>query len=132
MLTRLATGTLFVVMAAACIAVAAAPPPATQVATPIVLKSQDIRLPGPGAIYTGAGSEVLNQNCLMCHSPTFVDKQPALSGSAWQAEVLKMKNVFGAAIDPKQIAAIVQALVARHGLPTGGGEKEPAAAGASG
>jgi len=105
---------------------------AASAATVIQLQSQDIKLPGPGTAYTGQGADVLNQNCALCHSPTFVNTQPALSAAAWQAEVLKMKNVFGAPIAVDSVPVIVKVLLERHGTPTGPAEKAPSSAGASG
>lgn len=101
-------------------------------ATAIQLQSQDIQLPGAGRAYVGQGADVLNQNCALCHSPTFVNTQPALSAAAWQTEVLKMKNVFGAPIAPESVPVIVKVLLERHGTPTGQVDKAPSAAGASG
>jgi mono/diheme cytochrome c family protein len=85
----------------------------------IHLQSQHVRLPGPGALYVGKGADLLNQNCSLCHSPTFVDTQPALSAKAWQAEVLKMQKAFGAPIDSAVVPDLVKALVERHGQPGG-------------
>ena len=129
MLRGLTAAMIWVALAGSCcVAVEAGQP----VATPITLQSQDIKLPGPGSVYTGPGAELLNQNCALCHSPTFVNTQPALSASTWQAEVLKMKNVFGAPIDPNAVPAIVKVLMERYGTPGGPVDKAPIAAGASG
>ncbi len=72
-------------------------------------------LPSRGALFQGSGAALLNQDCLICHSAMFVDEQPALPAATWRAEVLKMKNVFGAPVDDKDIADLVAALTARHG-----------------
>ena len=98
----------------------------------IELHSLDIRLPGPGSAFTGTGAAILNRNCTLCHSPTFVDTQPALSAATWQAEVMKMKQAFGAPIDLAAIPAIVKALVDRHGEPSPGSDAVPEDAGAAG
>src|ERR1700720_711559 len=83
----------------------------------IKLQSKSVRLPGPGRMYTGVGARVLNENCSMCHSPTFVDTQPPLSEATWKTEVEKMRKTFGAPIPPDRDAEIVKALLDRHGRP---------------
>jgi hypothetical protein len=95
----------------------------------IKLESKSVRLPGPGRTYTGVSAQVLNENCSMCHSPTFVDTQPPLSETTWKAEVEKMRKTFGAPIPPDRDAQIVKALLDRHGRPS---TKPPAAPGAKG
>ena len=119
---------LFLASALGGIALAAqAEPPAI-----IELHSLDVRLPGPGGQFTGREAAVLNQNCVLCHSPTFVDKQPALSAATWNTEVQKMKQAFGAPIDPAAIPMIVKALIDRHGEPANGKDAGPEDAGAAG
>ena len=41
--------------------------------------------------------------------------QPALPQAAWQAEVAKMRNVYKAPVDEKDVAAIVDYLTAVKG-----------------
>jgi cytochrome c5 len=98
----------------------------------IKLQSKSVRLPGPGRMYKGVGAQVLNENCSMCHSPTFVDTQPPLSEATWKAEVEKMRKTFGAPIPPDRDAEIVKALLDRHGRPTTKTPAAPEAKGATG
>lgn len=84
-------------------------------ATPaITWKSESVTLPNPGGYFRGQGANVLNQNCAMCHSAGFVNRQPLISRAAWTAEVKKMKGAFGAPIADANIPKIVTALEARH------------------
>ncbi|HEX4710328.1 hypothetical protein [Phenylobacterium sp.] len=101
-------------------------------ASAIKLESKSVRIPGPGRTYTGVGARVLNENCSMCHSPTFVDTQPPLSETTWKAEVEKMRKTFGAPIPPDRDAEIVKALLDRHGRPKTKTPTAPEAKGATG
>ena len=66
--------------------------------------------PGPGA---GAAQ----RSCLSCHSSAYVSTQPVLSKAQWNAEVLKMKNTYGAPITDEQVAPVVDYLTANYGKP---------------
>ncbi|MBX5454015.1 MAG: sulfite--cytochrome C oxidoreductase subunit B [Acidobacteriia bacterium] len=75
-------------------------------------KSYD--LPKREPIFEGFGAQLLNQHCLICHSAEFVDEQPPLPAATWRAEVLKMKNVFGAPVEDRDIPDLVEALTRRQ------------------
>jgi cytochrome c5 len=85
--------------------------PALSAASPLTLKSVSVDLPDRGTMFSGAGSDVVNNNCLACHSAGMVLNQPALSAAAWQAEAEKMLHVYKAPIDEKDVPAIVEYLV---------------------
>ena len=78
--------------------------------TPFVLKSDSIDLPDRGTMFSGPGSDALNNNCLACHSAGMVLNQPALTAAAWQAEAEKMIHVYKAPVDQKDVPAIVEYL----------------------
>jgi cytochrome c5 len=86
-------------------------PPAVSAESPFRLKSVSVDLPDRGTMFSGAGSDVVNNNCLACHSAGMVLNQPALSAAAWQAEAEKMLHVYKAPIDEKDVPAIVEYLV---------------------
>ena len=44
----------------------------------------------------GPGSDLVNGNCLACHSAGMVLTQPALSPMQWRAEVEKMRTAYKA------------------------------------
>ena len=50
--------------------------------SPIPLKSVSIDLPDRGTMFTGPGSDAINNNCLACHSAGMVLNQPALPAAA--------------------------------------------------
>ena len=81
----------------------------------IVWHDKAFNIPTRGEMFQGPDAELLNQDCVICHSAMFVKEQPALPAATWRAEVLKMKNVFGAPVDEKDVSALVKALVAQHG-----------------
>lgn len=65
------------------------------------------------ASVSGAGSaEIVEANCLACHSADFVMGQPALTAAEWAAEVTKMRKVYKAPIAEADDAAIVAWLTA--------------------
>ena len=90
---------------------AAAMPLAGYAQSPLTLKSVSVDLPDRDIMFSGAGSDVVNNNCLACHSAGMVLNQPALPAAAWQAEAEKMLHVYKAPIDEKDVPAIVEYLV---------------------
>ena len=75
------------------------------------LKSVTVDLPTGDRMFTGAGADAVNNNCLACHSAGMVLNQPALTRAAWQAEVHKMITVYKAPIDDADVPAILAYLV---------------------
>jgi len=65
----------------------------------------------------GTGLDVVQGNCAACHSLDYiVINSPFLDAPAWQAEVTKMVNAFGAPIekaDQDKIAAYLAANYAK-------------------
>jgi hypothetical protein len=75
------------------------------------LRSVSVDLPfGDRMFPDGPGADVVNGNCLACHSADMVLNQPVLSKAQWLTEVEKMRNAFKAPIDPKDVVAIVDYL----------------------
>lgn len=56
----------------------------------------------------GAGQDVANIYCLICHSADYVYTQPLYSQEKWRLLVLRMKHTFGCPI-PDEIIPIVAA-----------------------
>src|SRR5476649_171925 len=59
-----------------------------------------ITLPGDlnFAFKNAPGVDVVQTNCLGCHSSAYVSTQPTLTQAQWTAEVTKMKAAYGASI----------------------------------
>jgi cytochrome c5 len=85
-------------------------PPATLAAAPLALKSVDVELPDSDRMFSGPGSEAVNNNCLACHSAGMVLNQPPLSKAQWTAEVNKMITAYRAPIAKDDVGAIVEYL----------------------
>jgi hypothetical protein len=88
--------------------------PKPVVPPPYAWTTKSYDLPKREPLFEGFGARLLNQHCLSCHSAEFVDEQPPLPAATWRAEVLKMKNVFGAPVEDKDIPGLVEALTERH------------------
>ncbi|MDJ0390955.1 cytochrome c [Roseomonas sp. E05] len=54
----------------------------------------------------GPGADLVNSNCLACHSASMVLSQPPLSLAAWTEEVNKMRNAFHAPVEASDVQAI--------------------------
>jgi cytochrome c5 len=85
--------------------------PASVSAGGVTLRSSTADLPFGTATFANAGSDVVNANCLACHSTEMVTAQPNLPEATWKAEVLKMRVVFKAPIDDADVAPIVTYLM---------------------
>jgi cytochrome c5 len=80
------------------------------------LKSVSVDLPfGDRMFPDGPGSDLVNSNCLACHSAGMVLNQPVLSKAQWRTEVEKMRTAYKAPIDPKDVDPIVEYLVSIRG-----------------
>jgi len=61
------------------------------------------------------GRAELYANCLTCHSSRYVASQPRFPRKTWQAEVDKMRSVYGAPVSADDAPKIVDYLAATHG-----------------
>ena len=104
-----------VIFALALLSAGAAMPPAGHAQSPLTLKSVSVDLPDRGTMFSGPGSDVVNNNCLACHSAGMVLNQPALPAAVWQAEAEKMIHVYKAPVDEKDVPAIVEYLTRIRG-----------------
>jgi cytochrome c5 len=100
----------------ALITIAVLVPLAAHAEQELSLKSVSVELPfGDRMFPDGPGSDLVNSNCLACHSAGMVLNQPAMSKASWRAEVEKMRTAYKAPIDPKDIHSIVDYLVSIEG-----------------
>ena len=76
----------------------------------VTLRSVSVDFPDSGLMFEGPGADVVNNNCLACHSAEMILTQPPLSHAAWQAEVEKMRKTYKAPVDDKDVPAIVDYL----------------------
>jgi sulfite dehydrogenase len=79
----------------------------------------DISLPPETASYRTSdlpGYNLVQQNCLICHSANYVEYQPpGSSREYWDATVHKMKNAFKAPFPDNDIPAMVDYLAKTYG-----------------
>jgi len=69
------------------------------------------------AFKPGPNLEVVQGNCVSCHSSDYVLTQPQgpkFKKDFWEAEVTKMIKVYGAPIDDKDVPKIVEYLTATY------------------
>jgi hypothetical protein len=73
--------------------------------------------PETGTYKKTPGVELMQANCLMCHSSEYVASQPPMPRKFWEASVKKMKEKFGAPTPDAQVSALVDYLTANYGAP---------------
>lgn len=88
----------------------AEPGPSAVNVSGVMLRSVNVDFPNRDRQYEGRGADVVNNNCLACHSAGMVLTQPRLPRAVWQGEVEKMRNAYKAPIDAADIPAIVDCL----------------------
>jgi hypothetical protein len=99
------------ILAAGCLLATVLAPLDICFAAAFELKSVTVDLPAGDRMFPdGPGSDAANNNCLACHSAGMVLNQPALSKTAWSAEVNKMIEAYKAPVDPGDVSAIVDYL----------------------
>jgi hypothetical protein len=80
----------------------------------------DITLPPETVTYRQSdlpGYQLVQQNCLICHSAHYPQMQPGTSARGyWEATVKKMKKPFGAQFPDEDIPAMVDYLVKTYGI----------------
>jgi cytochrome c5 len=80
---------------------------------PMHFTSQSIEMPTSDRIFPdGPGAEVVNNNCLACHSAGMVLTQPKLTKAQWTETVNKMVHVYKAPVDQTDVQTIVDYLAA--------------------
>ncbi len=79
----------------------------------------DIDLPQETLLFkpsTLPGYEMVQRNCMLCHSVHYIQSQPPQSPRGyWEATVKKMKKPFGAPFPDAEIPAMVDYLVKTYG-----------------
>lgn len=64
--------------------------------------------PETAKLRPGPNSQIATGACLMCHSADYFSSQPPMTRKAWEATVLKMRDKYGAPLQPSQIGPIVE------------------------
>jgi hypothetical protein len=61
------------------------------------------------------GAELVQANCLICHSSEYITTQPAFTRDQWKASVTKMQQKFGAPIPAEHVDSLVDYLATNYG-----------------
>jgi sulfite dehydrogenase len=89
----------------------------------------EITLPPETAVFkpsTLPGYDLVQRNCMLCHSVHYIQSQPPQSPRTyWEATLKKMRKPFGATFPESEIPAMVDYLVKNYGAerPAGSGSK---------
>ena len=90
-----------------------------------------ISLPPDGAsleVSTLPGYQKAQQNCTACHAAQYMQTQPASSQAWWEAEVKKMKNVYGAPVPEADMKDIAEYMYSVYGSGEGADKANAASA----
>ena len=83
------------------------------------VQALDINLPPETAVFKPSklpGYELVQRNCMLCHSVHYIQSQPPQSTRAyWDATVKKMSKPFGAPFPESEVPAMVDYLVKTYG-----------------
>ncbi|HSH95426.1 MAG TPA: hypothetical protein VK968_14880 [Roseimicrobium sp.] len=63
----------------------------------------------------GEGSDVVRQQCTLCHSVDYISTQPPLSRTTWTATLTKMQQKYGAPIPADRTQVLVDYLTLNYG-----------------
>src|SRR2546430_16021275 len=78
------------------------------VAGTLVHGAEKLSLPPDNSGFkAGPGSEIAMVQCVLCHSADYVSTQPRLPRAAWKANVLKMRDKYGAPLPDDKVEALV-------------------------
>lgn len=95
-----------------------------------------VQLPASTATFpAGAGADIANAECLICHSAGMVLRQPALTSSQWRITINKMRTAYGAPLAAERVDALAEylsTLTPNEGSGTGAANLAAAGAGTGG
>jgi hypothetical protein len=74
------------------------------------LVARSISLPDVESRFPQTGRDLLNNNCLACHSADMVLYQPRMSEAQWRAAIEKMRDTFHARIAETDVDGLVAEL----------------------
>jgi hypothetical protein len=69
----------------------------------------------PVDIPEGPGRNAVMASCVICHSPRYITMQPNFPRKTWEAQVDKMRKVYGAPIPDAAVPEIVSYLMSVRG-----------------
>ena len=61
------------------------------------------------------GADLVQTNCLVCHSSEYITTQPPLTRDQWKASVTKMQQKYGAPVTAEAVEPLLDYLVRGYG-----------------
>ena len=84
--------------------------------TAIAFAADEWKLPDEKPAFKSApGAELVQANCIMCHSHEYITTQPAFTRDQWKASVAKMQAKYGAPLAPENVDALLDYLAQSYG-----------------
>lgn len=71
--------------------------------------------PETARLKPGEGVELVNAQCMVCHSADYISTQPRLTKAQWAAAVTKMQQKYGAPVATNKIDLLVGYLAKNYG-----------------
>lgn len=100
------------------VSIALAEPSPKALSPAILNRTVTATLPDSQHIFPpGAGAEIANSQCMICHSAGMVTRQPPLSMSVWKSEINKMRTAYGAPMPEEQVDALAKYLTTINDKP---------------
>ena len=85
-------------------------------ATATAIAADEWKLPDEKPAFKAApGAELVQANCIMCHSHEYITTQPAFTRDQWKASVAKMQAKYGAPLAPENVDALLDYLAQSYG-----------------
>ena len=69
------------------------------------------------AFKSAPGADLVQANCIICHSHEYITTQPAFTRDQWKASVTKMQQKYGAPLPPENMDAVLDYLAKAYGKP---------------
>jgi mono/diheme cytochrome c family protein len=77
---------------------------------------EDWTLPAEQPVFKAAsGAELVQANCLLCHSADYITTQPRFTRDQWKASVTKMQQKYAAPVTAESLEPLLDYLVGSYG-----------------
>ena len=106
--------TIFLLLLSIVLAIACNSPEPQQEQLSVTAKVYDLNNV-PTDLPKKPGYKTFYSNCVVCHSPRYVQDQPDLPAKTWTAIVTKMQKNFGAPVSDSSAKVIIDYLVSIKG-----------------
>jgi mono/diheme cytochrome c family protein len=107
---------ILILLAAAGISTAFAEPAQKAPSAASLNRTVSVAFPDSEQVFPpGAGAEIANSQCMICHSAGMVTRQPPLRIGEWKAEINKMRTAYGAPLPAEQVEELATYLTAIKG-----------------